>query len=61
MPAEPQRAFSQTQLVVGAAAGPELLLPATPANLGAIASRKTLVGGPNGESIESDVFSSISR
>lgn len=53
MPAE--RAFSQTQLVV------EPELPATPVNLGAIGSRKSLVGGPNGESIESDVFSSISR
>ena len=33
----------------------------TPADLGAIGSRKTLVGGPNMDSVESDVFSSLSR
>lgn len=52
-----QQAFSQTLQVVNT----EDDLPETPANLGAIGTRKTLVGGPNMESMDSDVFSSVSR
>ena len=59
MAAEPQRAFSQTTLVV--VDSDDAALPETPADLGAIGSRKTLVGGPNMDSVESDVFSSLSR
>ena len=51
--AQPQRAFSQTELAVADAAE----LPATP-SLGPIGSaRKTLAAGANAESVESDVFS----
>ena len=59
MAAEPQRAFSQTTLVI--VDSDDAALPETPADLGAIGSRKTLVGGPNMDSVESDVFSSLSR
>jgi len=52
-----QQAFSQTLHVVNT----EDNLPETPANLGAIGTRKTLVGGLNMESVDSDVFSSVSR
>ena len=61
MQATPQRAFSQGALQVtdDAESTP---LPETPAlHLGAIGSRKTLVGGANMHSVESDVFSSVSR
>lgn len=57
MTAEPQRAFSQTMEV----ADSDALLPETPTDLGAIGSRKTLVSGPNMDSVDSDVFSSLSR
>ena len=57
----PQRAFSQQTLQVVEGADDAAGLPETPANLGAIGSRKTLVSGPNMESVESDVFSSVSR
>ena len=51
--AQPQRAFSQTELAVADAAE----LPATP-SLGPIGSaRKTLAAGANADSVESDVFS----
>jgi hypothetical protein len=61
MPAGPQRAFSQGALQVTDDAE-STLLPETPSlHLGAIGSLKTLVGGPNMHSVESDVFSSVSR
>jgi len=55
----PQRAFSQGTLLQ-IADDAESTLPETPANLGAIGSRKTFVGGANMHSMDSDVFSSVS-